>query len=144
MRSPAVMKGYLDNPETSAAAFDDHGWYRTGDLARIDEDGYLFIVDRLRDMIITGGENVYSEEVEDVLSSHPDVQDVAVIGRPHPEWGETVTAVLVARAGRALDGDALRSFLEPRLARYKIPRACELRDALPRTATGKLLKHALR
>jgi feruloyl-CoA synthase len=144
MRSPAVMKGYLDNPEASAAAFDDHGWYRTGDLARIDEDGYLFIVDRLRDMIITGGENVYSKEVEDVLSSHPDVQDVAVIGRPHPEWGETVTAVLVARAGRALDGDALRSFLEPRLARYKIPRAYELRDALPRTATGKLLKHALR
>jgi acyl-CoA synthetase (AMP-forming)/AMP-acid ligase II len=97
LRSPAVMKGYLDNPEATAAAFDPQGWYRTGDLARVDEDGFLFIVDRLRDMIITGGENVYSKEIEDALATHPDVQDVAVIGRPHPEWGETVTAVLVAR-----------------------------------------------
>ncbi|MGO4390068.1 class I adenylate-forming enzyme family protein [Variovorax sp. M-6] len=144
LRSPAIMKGYLDNPEASAAAFDPQGWYRTGDLARIDEDGYLFIVDRLRDMIVTGGENVYSKEVEDVLAMHPDLQDVAVIGRPHPEWGETVTALVVARAGRTVDGDALRSFLEPQLARYKIPRAYEFRDALPRTATGKLLKHQLR
>lgn len=144
LRSPAIMKGYLDNPEASAAAFDDEGWYRTGDLARIDEDGYLFIVDRLRDMIVTGGENVYSKEVEDVLAMHPDVQDVAVIGRPHPEWGETVTAVMAARPGRVLDGDALRKYLEPQLARYKIPRAWEVREALPRTATGKLLKHQLR
>ncbi|MDM0024415.1 class I adenylate-forming enzyme family protein [Variovorax saccharolyticus] len=144
LRSPAIMKGYLDNPEASAAAFDDEGWYRSGDLARIDEDGFLFIVDRLRDMIVTGGENVYSKEVEDVLAMHPDVQDVAVIGRPHPEWGETVTAVMVARPARVLDGDALRKYLEPQLARYKIPRAWEVREALPRTATGKLLKHQLR
>jgi feruloyl-CoA synthase len=95
-------------------------------------------------MIITGGENVYSKEVEDALATHPDVQDVAVIGRPHPEWGETVTAVLVLRAGRTADADALRDFLTPKLARYKIPRAYEFRDALPRTATGKLLKHMLR
>lgn len=144
LRSPAVMKGYLDNPEATAAAFDPQGWYRTGDLARVDEDGFLFIVDRLRDMIITGGENVYSKEVEDALATHPDVQDVAVIGRPHPEWGETVTAVLVARTGRTLDEEALREFLAPRLARYKIPRAYEFRDTVPRTATGKLLKHLLR
>ncbi|MBB3179266.1 class I adenylate-forming enzyme family protein [Variovorax sp. Sphag1AA] len=144
LRSPAIMKGYLDNPEATAAAFDAHGWYRTGDLARIDEDGFLFIVDRLRDMIITGGENVYSKEVEDVLSTHPDVQDVAVIGRPHPEWGETVTAVLVAKPGRTLDADALREFLIPKLARYKIPRGYEFVEALPRTATGKLLKHLLK
>jgi feruloyl-CoA synthase len=144
MRSPAVMTGYLDDPEASAAAFDAQGWYRTGDLARIDEDGYLFIVDRMRDMIITGGENVYSKEVEDVLSTHPDVQDVAVIGRPHPEWGETVTAVLVARPGRTPDAEALRTFLGPKLARYKIPRSYEFVDAMPRTATGKLLKHLLR
>ncbi|MES1163412.1 MAG: fatty-acid--CoA ligase, partial [Rhizobacter sp.] len=116
----------------------------SGDLARIDEDGFLFIVDRLRDMIVTGGENVYSKEVEDVLAMHPDVQDVAVIGRPHPEWGETVTAVMVARPARVLDGDALRKYLEPQLARYKIPRAWEVRESLPRTATGKLLKHQLR
>lgn len=144
LRSPAIMTGYLDNPEASATAFDAQGWYRTGDLARIDEDGYLFIVDRLRDMIVTGGENVYSKEVEDVLAMHPDVQDVAVIGRPHPEWGETVTAVVVPRAGRVLDTDALRKHLKPQLARYKIPRTYEIRDTLPRTATGKLLKHQLR
>ncbi|MEG2880047.1 MAG: AMP-binding protein [Comamonas sp.] len=144
MRSPAMMQGYLDNPQATAAAFDARGWYRSGDLARVDEDGFLFIVDRLRDMIITGGENVYSKEVEDALGAHPDVQDVAVIGRPHAEWGETVVAVLVARPGRTLAPDELRAFLETRLARYKIPRVFDLRDALPRTATGKLLKHQLR
>ena len=144
MRSPAMMQGYLDNAQATAAAFDARGWYRSGDLARVDEDGFLFIVDRLRDMIITGGENVYSKEVEDALGAHPDVQDVAVIGRPHAEWGETVVAVLVARPGRTLAPDELRAFLETRLARYKIPRVFDLRDALPRTATGKLLKHQLR
>jgi len=144
MRSPAMMQGYLDNAQATAEAFDARGWYRSGDLARVDEDGFLFIVDRLRDMIITGGENVYSKEVEDALGAHPDVQDVAVIGRPHAQWGETVVAVLVARPGRTLAPDELRSFLEGRLARYKIPRVFELRDALPRTATGKLLKHPLR
>lgn len=144
LRSAAMMQGYLDHPEASAAAFDAQGWYRSGDLARVDEDGYLYIVDRLRDMIVTGGENVYSKEVEDVLATHPDVQDVAVIGRPHPEWGETVVAVLTPRPGRRLDEAALRGFLEPRLARYKIPRVYEVREALPRTATGKLLKHLLR
>jgi len=144
LRSPAMMQGYLDNPEASAAAFDAQGWYRSGDLARVDEDGFLFIVDRLKDMIITGGENVYSKEVEDALATHPDVQDVAVIGRPHPAWGETVVAVLVARPGRTLDDEGLRGFLDLRLAGYKIPRVFELRDTLPRTATGKLLKHTLR
>lgn len=144
MRSPAMMQGYLNNPDATAAAFDERGWYRSGDLARVDEDGFLFIVDRLRDMIITGGENVYSKEVEDALGAHPGVQDVAVIGRPHAEWGETVVAVLVARPGHTLAPADLRSYLEPRLARYKIPRVFELRDALPRTATGKLLKHQLR
>lgn len=144
LRSAAMMQGYLDNPEASATAFDARGWYRSGDLARVDEDGYLYIVDRLKDMIVTGGENVYSKEVEDVLSTHPDVQDVAVIGRPHPEWGETVVAMLAPKPGRTLDEAALRSFLEPRLARYKIPRIYEVHATLPRTATGKLLKHLLR
>lgn len=143
MRSAAIMQGYLDNAEATAAAFDDQGWYRSGDLARVDEDGFLFIVDRLKDMIITGGENVYSKEVEDALGAHPDVQDVAVIGRPHPEWGETVAAILVGRPGYMLDAAALRTFLETRLARYKIPRVFEIREALPRTPTGKLQKHML-
>ena len=95
-------------------------------------------------MIVTGGENVYSKEVEDVLCTHPDVQDVAVIGRPHPEWGETVVAVLTLKPGKTPDHEDLRQFMETRLARYKIPRIFEVRDALPRTATGKLLKHMLR
>ncbi|RMX05756.1 fatty-acid--CoA ligase [Corticibacter populi] len=144
MRTPGMMQGYLHDAEATARAFDAQGWYATGDLARIDEDGYLFIVDRLKDMIVTGGENVYSKEVEDAISSHPQVQDAAVVGRPHPEWGETVTAILVAKPGQALEIDELKAFLEPRLARYKIPRIFEVREALPRTATGKLLKHTLR
>jgi feruloyl-CoA synthase len=144
MRSMAMMQGYLDDAEATAAAFDAQGWYRSGDLARLDADGYLYIVDRLKDMIVTGGENVYSKEVEDVLSTHPDVQDVAVVGRPHPEWGETVTAVLVLKPGHHWDEQGMQEFLAPRLARYKIPRRYELRDSLPRTATGKLLKHVLR
>ncbi len=144
LRSIAMMQGYHNNPQASAAAFDEQGWYRSGDLARIDEDGFLFIVDRLKDMIITGGQNVYSKEVEDVLAVHPDVQDVAIIGRPHPEWGETIAALLVLRPGRTLNEAGLRDFLETRLAHYKIPRVFELRDTLPRNATGKLLKHVLR
>ncbi|AOY96279.1 fatty-acid--CoA ligase [Cupriavidus sp. USMAA2-4] len=147
LRSDAMMQGYLDDPEASANAFDSDGWYASGDLAQVDEDGYLTIVDRAKDMVITGGENVYSKEVEDVLSTHPLVQDVAMIGRPHPEWGETVTACVVLKPGAApgaADVEALRTFLAPRLARYKIPRRVELYDTLPRTPTGKLMKHVLR
>lgn len=144
LRSAAMMQGYLDDPAATAAAFDGAGWYRSGDLARMDEDGYLTIVDRLKDMIVTGGENVYSKEVEDVLAASPGVQDVAVIGRAHPEWGETVVALLTLKPGRSFDEAALRAFCEPRLARYKIPRVFEVHEALPRTASGKLMKHRLR
>ena len=144
MKSAGMMQGYLDDAAATAAAFDADGWYRTGDLARVDEDGYLYIVDRLKDMIVTGGENVYSKEVEDALATYPDIADVAVIGRPHPEWGETVTAIVQLKPGSAFDEDAVQAFLAPRLARYKIPRAYEVREALPRTASGKLLKHELR
>ena len=144
MRSAAMMQGYLDDPEATRAAFDGRGWYRTGDLARVDADGYLYIVDRRKDMIVTGGEHAYSTEVEDVLSTHPDVQDVAVIGRPHAEWGETVVAVLALKPGHALDEAGIKAFMAPKLAHYKIPRVFEVRDALPRTASGKLMKHLLR
>lgn len=144
LRTPAMMQGYLDDEEATRASFDDAGWYRSGDLAQIDEDGYLFIVDRLKDMIVTGGENVYSKEVEDVLSTHPDVDDVAVIGRPHPEWGETVVALLVLKPDHKLDEAGMKAFLEPKLARYKIPRSYEVHDHLPRTPSGKLMKHLLR
>lgn len=144
LRSAAMMQGYLDDPAATAAAFDGAGWYRSGDLARVDEDGYLTIVDRLKDMIVTGGENVYSKEVEDVLAASPDVQDVAVIGRAHPEWGETVVALLTLKPERSFDEAVLRAFCEPRLAHYKIPRVFEVCEALPRTASGKLMKHRLR
>lgn len=144
MKSAGMMQGYLDDAEATAAAFDADGWYRSGDMARVDEDGYLYIVDRKNDMIVTGGENVYSREVEDVLSAYPDIADVAVIGRPHPEWGETVTAFVQLKPDCTLDEDAIRAFAEARLARYKIPRIWQVRETLPRTASGKLLKHKLR
>jgi len=144
LRSAPMMQGYLDDPQATAAAFTEDGWYRSGDLARIDEEGYMFIVDRMRDMIVTGGENVYSREVEDALSGHPDVAQVAIIGRPHPDWGETVTAIVVPKPGVALLEDELKQFLEPRLARYKIPRIYEFRAELPCTPSGKVQKHLLR
>lgn len=143
LRADSLMQGYLDDPKATAEAIVD-GWYRSGDLARIDADGFVFIVDRLKDMIVTGGENVYSKEVEDVLLAHPDVTDVAVVGRAHPEWGETVVAFVVPRGGAAVDGEVLRSFLASRLAKYKIPREFVFSDVLPRTQTGKLKKAELR
>ncbi|HYP85868.1 class I adenylate-forming enzyme family protein [Variovorax sp.] len=144
LRAGSTMRGYLDDPQATAKALTDDGWYRTGDVARMDEDGYLFIVDRMKDMIVTGGENVYSKEVEDVLSGHPGIADVAVVGKPHPEWGETVVAHVVVAGAAALDGDVLRSYLADKLAKYKIPREWEFVQSLPRTPTGKLQKFMLR
>lgn len=100
LRADSMMLGYLDDPGATRAAFDDDGWYRSGDVARVDDDGYLFVVDRIKDMIVTGGENVYSKEVEDVLNAHPAVAEAAVVGRAHPEWGETVIAHVVLRVLR--------------------------------------------
>ena len=144
LRSEAAMRGYLNDAEATRAAYTPDGWYRSGDLARVDEDGYYYVVDRLKDLITTGGENVYSKEVEDALSPHPDLADVAVIGRPHPDWGETVVAVIVPRPGRQPDAEALKAFLADKLARYKIPRDYVCVDTLPRTPSGKLQKHLLR
>lgn len=138
------MSHYLNDPDATTAAFTDDGWFRTGDIARVDADGFLFIVDRCKDMIICGGENVYSKEVEDVLSAHPAVAEVAVIGVPHAEWGETVVAHVVTRQGASLDGESLSTFCRDQLAAYKIPRRYVFTDALPRTPTGKLQKFLLR
>lgn len=143
MRCQSMMQGYYRNPEATAAAFHD-GWYRTGDLARIDDDGYLFIIDRLKDMIVTGGENVYSKEVEDVLVNHPAIAEVAVIGTAHPEWGESVTAIVVAKEGAAVDAEEVKTYCGQYLAKYKIPRLFQMVDALPRTPTGKVMKYKLR
>jgi len=143
LKAPSMMKGYLDDPQATEDAFED-GWYKTGDVARVDQDGYLFIVDRSKDMIVTGGENVYSKEVEDALAGHPGVMEAAVLGKPHPEWGETVVAFVVPQEGQALDPEELAGFLTDKLARYKIPRTFEVVDALPHTPTGKIMKYQLR
>ncbi|MFE4654941.1 class I adenylate-forming enzyme family protein [Streptomyces sp. NPDC056707] len=143
LRSDTRMVGYLDDKEATASAFVGD-WYRSGDLGRIDADGFVSVVDRIQDVIIVGGENVASQEVESVLRGHPDILDVAVVGRPHFQWGETVVAVVVPRAGTTPTLDELRSWMTPLTARYKIPRELILCNALPRTASGKVTKHMLR
>ena len=143
LKSDSMMQGYFKDQTASQAAFSD-GWYKTGDVARVDEAGYLFIVDRTKDMIITGGENVYSKEVEDALASHPQVVEAAVIGRPHPEWGETVVAMVVPAKDADLNQEALEEHLEDRLAKYKIPREFKIVEELPHTPTGKVMKYLLR
>jgi acyl-CoA synthetase (AMP-forming)/AMP-acid ligase II len=146
-RGPMVTQGYWRQPEATAAALRD-GWLRTGDGGRMDADGYLFIVDRLKDMIISGGENVYSAEVEAALRSHPAVSQAAVIGIPDVRWGEAVHAVVVLQPGameQASDlAETLRGWCKTRLAGYKCPRSIAFADALPLSAAGKVLKNALR
>ncbi|MFF5763911.1 long-chain fatty acid--CoA ligase [Streptomyces tanashiensis] len=140
---PNVTPGYWNQPEATAAAFRD-GSFRSGDVATVDEDGYVRLVDRLKDMIISGGENIYPAEVEDALLGHPDVAEAAVIGVPDARWGEVGRAVVVTRAGATVTEGELIAHLEGRLARYKIPRSVVLAPALPRNAAGKLLKAPLR
>ena len=144
LRGPTLTPGYWDRPEDNAAVWRD-GWFRTGDLGYLDEDGYLFLVDRLKDMIIRGGENVYCAEVEDALSAAPDVDEAAVFGLADDDLGERVAAVVRLRPGAETDEGQLRAFLAPRLARYKIPdRIVFTADPLPRNATGKMDKRQLR
>ena len=138
------MSGYHGRPTETAAALTPDGWLRTGDGGYLDEDGYLFLTDRIKDMIVSGGENVYPVEVEEALAHHPDVADVAVIGVPDERWGETVKALVVPRAGREPTAEELVAFARERLAGYKLPRSIELVDDLPRTPTGKVLKRELR
>lgn len=142
VRGPNVMLGYWNRPEATAEALVD-GWYRTGDLAREDDDGYFFMVDRAKDMIITGAENVYSVEVEAVLASHPAVDEVAVFGVPDERWGEAVHAVVVARGD--VSADELIAHCRASLGGFKVPRAISFSDEpLPKSGAGKLLKHRLR
>ncbi|WP_369226840.1 long-chain fatty acid--CoA ligase [Streptomyces sp. R39] len=143
VRGPHVMPGYWGLPEETAASFAD-GWFRSGDAARVDEDGYVFIVDRLKDMIISGGENIYPAEIEDLLLGHPGIAECAVIGVPDDTWGEVPRAVVVPREGAVLDADEILASLSGRLARYKLPKSVVLADELPRTASGKLLKSQVR
>ncbi|MGD1172368.1 fatty-acid--CoA ligase FadD5 [Mycobacterium seoulense] len=141
-RAPTLMSGYWNNPEATAEAFAG-GWFHSGDLVRMDADGYVWVVDRKKDMIISGGENIYCAEVENVLASHPGIVEVAVIGRSHDKWGEVPIAV-AAVAGDQLLLEELEEFLAERLARYKHPKALEIVDALPRNPAGKVLKTELR
>lgn len=148
-RAPTLMAGYWNNPAATAEAFAG-GWFHSGDLVRQDEEGYIWVVDRKKDMIISGGENIYCAEVENVLAAHPDIVEVAVIGRAHEKWGEVPVAVAVLRSSLGTTpGDSLQladldRFLTDRLARYKHPKALEIVDALPRNPSGKVLKTELR
>jgi fatty-acyl-CoA synthase len=144
VHGPNVMQGYWRKPERTREVLSEDGWFRSGDLAVRDDEGYLTIVDRLKDMFISGGENVYPAEIENVLFEHPDVTDCAVIGVPDDRWGEVGQAHVVLRDRAELDEDGLRTFLAGRLARYKVPRSFVAVAALPRNASGKLLKKRIR
>jgi long-chain acyl-CoA synthetase len=142
IRGHNVMKGYYNRPDATAAVMND-GWFRTGDLARRDEDGYYYIVDRAKDMIIRGGFNVYPREVEEVLLTHPAVSLVAVVGMPHESHGEEVKAYVIKAPGATVTEDELVAWARENMASYKYPRVVEFRDSLPMTATGKILKREL-
>ena len=142
-RSNVCLAGYWQQPEESAKALED-GWFHTGDGGFVDDEGYLNIADRKKDVIITGGENVSSIEVEDAIFSHPDVAEVAVIGVPDEKWGETIKALVVKAEGSPLTEQELIDYVKGRVARFKAPTSVEFRDVLARTATGKLQKFKLR
>ncbi|WP_448628063.1 long-chain-fatty-acid--CoA ligase [Geodermatophilus sp. URMC 64] len=143
-RGPTLMEGYWQNPEATAEAFAG-GWFHSGDLVRVDEEGFLYVVDRAKDMIISGGENVYCAEVENVLEGHPAIREVSVVGRAHATWGETPVAVVALHdAAASLDIEELRSWASQFLARYKLPTDLAVVDALPRNASGKVVKDVLR
>lgn len=144
VRGPNVTSGYWNNPDATRAAFDDAGWFHTGDIAHRDGDGLYYIVDRLKDMIISGGENIYPAEVERVLAACPGVLDAAVIGVPDPQWGESVLAVLTCEPGTAPTVEEVRAFAGGHLARYKLPTRVMVAEQLPRNASGKLVKAELR
>jgi len=144
MRAPNVMAGYYNRSAETAAALTADGWLRTGDGGYLDEHGYLFLTDRIKDMIVSGGENVYSVEVEEVISQHSAVAEIAVIGVPDERWGETVKALVVRTPGTNATGEELIAFARERLAGYKLPRSVDFVDELPRTPSGKVLKRELR
>jgi long-chain acyl-CoA synthetase len=145
VRGPNVIRGYWNKPEATAKAFTKSGWLRTGDIAKIDEEGFIYIVDRAKDMIIRGGENVYSVIVEAAIFEHPDVQDCAVVGVPHPTLGEEVAAVVVLRPGRVIEAEEISRHVAARLAKFEVPTKVFFRsEPLPRNPQGKLLKRELR
>ncbi len=143
-RTPQLMEGYHNKPEATKEAITEDGWFRTGDIGRLDDGGFVFVEDRLKDMIISGGENIYSVEVERALTDHPAVMDAAVFGIPDDKWGESVKAVVELSAGQQATQEELIAWCKERLAGYKCPRSVDITDVLPRNPTGKLLKRDLR
>ena len=145
LRGPMVMRGYWDDPEATHAILSDDGWLHTGDLGSVDEDGFLYVTDRAKDVVIRGGENVYPAEIEQRLGEHPDVLEAAVIGTPDPDLGEAIKALVRLVAGSVVTDDELRRFVAETLANFKVPATIERVTApLPRNATGKLMKAVLR
>ena len=143
-RGYSVMSGYWNDPARTDEAIDGDGWMHTGDLATMDEDGYVNIVGRIKDMVIRGGENVYPREIEEFLYSHPEIADVQVIGVPDERYGEELMAWIIARPGSDIDQDRVREFCHGRIAHYKIPRYVKLVDEFPMTVTGKVQKFKMR
>jgi fatty-acyl-CoA synthase len=144
LKGPSMCSGYFNNPQATAEAVDNKGWFHTGDLARTDEDGFYYIVDRKKDMFISGGENVYPVEIEQVLYSHPAVAQCAVVGVPDDRWGEVGRAFVVLKPGATATAEALIEFLRAHLARYKVPKRIDLVESLPLSPAGKILKRELR
>jgi acyl-CoA synthetase (AMP-forming)/AMP-acid ligase II len=144
LRTPQLMKGFLGKPEATAEVVRSDGWFRTGDMGRVDDEGFVFVEDRIKDMIISGGENIYSPEIERVLAEHPAVMEVAIIGVPDDRWGETVKAVVALKPDTTATPDELIAHCRKHLAAYKCPTSVDIRDALPRNPTGKILKRDLR
>jgi long-chain acyl-CoA synthetase len=144
IRGQQVMKGYWKMPEETAKAITPDKWFRSGDAGYMDKDGYVYIHDRVKDMIVSGGENVYPAEVENVLMSHPAIADVAVIGVPHEKWGETPKAIVVKAAGTDVTEEEIISFAQSQLAKFKCPTSVDFVDMLPRNPSGKILKKDLR
>ncbi|HEX4937650.1 MAG TPA: fatty acid--CoA ligase, partial [Candidatus Kapabacteria bacterium] len=143
-RSPQVMLGYWNLPEETAKSITDDGWFKSGDAGYIDADGYVYIHDRVKDMIVSGGENVYPAEVESVLFGLEGIADVAVIGVPDDRWGEAVKACVVLKPGASLSAQDIMAFARERIAGYKVPKSVDFIAALPRNPSGKILKRELR
>jgi long-chain acyl-CoA synthetase len=143
MKGPNVMRGYHNLPEETAKVFDEIGYFRTGDMGRFDDDGFLYITGRIKEMLIIGGENVFPREIEEVLNRHPSVKDSAVVGMADESRGEVALAFVELHDGAAFDGTALRAYCREHLAQFKVPREIRHIDALPRNATGKILRRQL-
>ena len=143
-RSPQLMVGYLNKPDATAEVITEDGWFRTGDMGKVDADGFVFVQDRLKDMIISGGENIYSPEIERVLAEHPAVMEVAIIGVPDDRWGESVKAVVALKPNTSATEEELIAYCAEHLAKFKCPKSVDILEALPRNPTGKILKRDLR